>query len=303
VREWAGSDSTILLTGETGTGKDVIARALQRQSPRRGRPFVVVNCATIPDDLFESELFGHVRGAFSGATSSRKGLCSEADGGTLFLDEVGELPLEVQPQLLRFLETGEVRPIGQNRSVRVDTRVIAATNRNLLEMIRAGEFREDLYYRLNVLPLELPPLRERRDDVALLAGHFLSRFARRLGRPVREIGKKALLVLKSYDWPGNIRELENVVERAVMLSRGTELRPEHLFMPGTDPARLPRLGEPGQGLGDPIPLAELERLHILAVLKRCQGSQKQAMQLLGISKSTLWRKLKEYGVDAGALGS
>ena len=301
VREWAGSDSTILLTGETGTGKDVVARAIQRQSPRRGRPFVVVNCATIPDDLFESELFGHVRGAFSGATSSRKGLCSEADGGTLFLDEVGELPLQVQPQLLRFLETGEVRPIGQNRSVRVDTRVIAATNRNLLHMIRAGEFREDLYYRLNVLPLELPPLRERREDVLPLAEHFLSRFARRLGRPVREIGKKAGLVLRSYDWPGNIRELENVIERAVMLSRGTELRPEHLFMPGADPTRVPRLGEPGQGLGDAIPLTDLERLHILAVLKRCQGSQKQAMQVLGISKSTLWRKLKEYGVDPGAL--
>ena len=299
VREWAQSDSTILITGETGTGKDLVARAIQRQSPRRDRPFVVVNCATIPDNLFESELFGHMRGAFSGATHSRKGLCSEADGGTLFLDEVGELPLEVQPQLLRFLETGEVRPIGQNRSVRVDTRVIAATNRNLLQMIREGAFREDLYYRLNVLPLELPPLRERKDDVQLLAEQFLTRFARRLGRPVREVGRKALLLLKGYDWPGNIRELESVIERGVMLCRGTELRPEHLVMPGADPGRAPR--SEGQGVGDPLPLAELERLHILAILKRCQGNQRMAMQMLGISKSTLWRKLKEYGVDAGRL--
>ena len=303
VAEWAASDSTILITGETGTGKDLLARMIRRLSPRRERAYVVVNCATIPDNLFESELFGHMRGAFSGATRNRKGLAQEADGGTLFLDEVGELPLEIQPQLLRFLETGEVRPIGQNRSVRVDTRVIAATNRDLLSMMRQGTFREDLYYRLNVLPLELPPLRDRRDDIPRLAQHFVERFARRLGRPVTEISKRAQVVLRSYDWPGNIRELENVVERAVMLCRGSELRPEHLLMPGAQPAPEPtRPGaSAGQGVGDPITLSELERLHILAVLKREGGNQKRAAGVLDISKSTLWRKLKEYGIDPGQL--
>ncbi|MCO5171519.1 MAG: sigma-54 dependent transcriptional regulator [Planctomycetes bacterium] len=303
VREWASSDSTILITGETGTGKDLLARMIRRLSPRRDRAFVVVNCATIPDNLFESELFGHMRGAFSGATRNRKGLAQEADGGTLFLDEVGELPLEVQPQLLRFLETGEVRPIGQNRSVRVDTRVVAATNRDLHGMMRQGRFREDLYYRLNVLPIELPALRERRDDVPRLAQHFVERFARRLGRPVSEINKRAVLLLKSYDWPGNIRELENLIERGVMLCRGNELRPEHLLMPGAGPppAEAPRAPSAGAGVGDAITLAELERLHILAVLKREGGNQKRAAAVLDISKSTLWRKLKEYGIDPGQL--
>ncbi len=300
VREWAASDSTILITGETGCGKDLLARMIRRLSPRRDRPFVVVNCATIPDSLFESELFGHMRGAFSGAVQNRKGLTQEADGGTLFLDEVGELPLDVQPQLLRFLETGEVRPIGQNRSLRIDTRVVAATNRDLRAMIREGAFREDLYYRLNVLPVELPPLRERREDVPRLASHFLTRFARRYGKPVSGISKKAMLVLKSYDWPGNVRELENVIERGLMLARGSELRPEHLVMPGASHDEAKGVA-PGQGVGDPITLSELERLHILAVLKRVGGNQKKATQLLDISKSTLWRKLKEYGIDAAKL--
>ena len=301
VREWAESDSTILITGETGTGKDLLARYVQALSPRKARPFVVVNCATIPDNLFESELFGHVKGAFSGATANRKGLTQEADGGTLFLDELGEMPLDVQPQLLRFLETGEVRPIGQNRSVRVDTRVIAATNRDLPKMIKEGGFREDLYYRLNVLPIRLPSLRERREDVPQLVSHFLERFARRFGRPVQEISKKALLVLKSYDWPGNIRELENVIERAVMLARGTELRPEHLFMPGTEPAKSSDVRDIDLGLGDLISLAELEKKHILAVVKHMNGNQKKASEVLGVSKSTLWRKLKDYGIDASKL--
>lgn len=299
VKEWATSDSTILITGETGSGKDLLARMIKRFSPRADRAFVVVNCATIPDNLFESELFGHMKGAFSGATRNRKGLAQEADGGTLFLDEVGELPLEVQPQLLRFLETGEIRPIGQNRSIRVDTRVVAATNRDLAAMIKDGRFREDLYYRLNVLPLEIPPLRERREDVALLAEHFRERFTRRFGRSVEAISKKALLVLKSYEWPGNVRELENVLERAIMLARGTELRPEHLFL-SADDDRGSSAG-PGQGVGDTISLAELEKLHILAVLKAVAGNQKKAAAILEISKSTLWRKLKEYGIDATRL--
>ncbi|MBI3724726.1 sigma-54-dependent Fis family transcriptional regulator [bacterium] len=310
VREWAQSDSTILITGETGTGKDLLARAIRSMSPRKDRSYVVVNCATIPDNLFESELFGHVRGAFSGATRNRKGLAQEADGGTLFLDEIGELPLEVQPQLLRFLETGEIRPIGQNRSMRVDARVIAATNRDLGGMIARGEFREDLYYRLNVLPVELPPLRERKDDVARLSSHFVERYAKRLGRPVLEVSKRALLVLQTYEWPGNVRELENVIERGVMLAKGTELRPEHLLMPGrfgldgtaasSNPAGS--LEDVDEISGDLLSLPEVERRHILAVLKACSGNQKKASAILQISKSTLWRKLKEYGIEASRLG-
>jgi len=313
VREWAQSDSTILITGETGTGKDLLARAIRALSPRKDKPYVVVNCATIPDNLFESELFGHVRGAFSGALRNRKGLAQEADGGTLFLDEVGEMPLEVQPQLLRFLETGEVRPIGQNKSIRIDARVVAATNRDLQSMISRGEFREDLFYRLNVLPIELPSLRERREDIPKLAGHFLDRFVKRTGRPVIEISKKALGLLQGYDWPGNIRELENVIERGVMLAKGTELRPEHLMLPGSRSldgsgthaalSTPPRVEEPAvDDSGDLLSLAEVERRHVLAVLKACGGNQKKASSILQISKSTLWRKLKEYGIEARELG-
>ncbi|MCA8925495.1 MAG: sigma-54-dependent Fis family transcriptional regulator [Planctomycetes bacterium] len=299
VREWASSDSTILVTGETGTGKDLVARMIQRLSPRADEVFVVVNCATIPSALFESELFGHMKGAFSGATRNRKGLAQEADGGTLFLDEVGELPMAVQPQLLRFLETGEIRPIGQNRSVTVDTRVIAATNRDLRAMISEGTFREDLYYRLNVLPLDLPPLRQRVEDIVPLATRFLTRFARRLGRQAESFSQEAQEVLTAYGWPGNVRELENVVERAVMLARGAVIHPEHLFMPD---AERPDLGQGGGegGVGDLISLAELERRQILAILKRVSGNQKKAASVLDISKSTLWRKLKEYGIDAAS---
>jgi len=296
VREWATSDSTILVTGETGSGKDLVARMIQRLSPRADEVFVVVNCSTIPDALFESELFGHIKGAFSGATRNRKGLAQEANGGTLFLDEIGELPMSVQPQLLRFLETGEVRPIGQNRSVRVDTRVIAATNRDLRTMIDEGEFREDLYYRLNVLPLSLPPLRERAEDIPQLAQRFLERFARRLGRQAESFSPDAEQVLMTYAWPGNVRELENVIERAVMLARGAVIHAEHLFMP--DAQRRVPSSSAGGGVGDLISLAELERMQILAILKRLQGNQKKAAGVLDISKSTLWRKLKEYGIDA-----
>jgi two-component system response regulator HydG len=319
VREWAVSDSTILITGETGTGKDLLARAIRTMSPRKDAPYVVVNCATIPDTLFESELFGHVRGAFSGAMRNRKGLAQEADGGTLFLDEVGEMPIEVQPQLLRFLETGEIRPIGQNKSIRIDARVVAATNRDLAGMISRGEFREDLFYRLNVLPIELPALRQRRDDIPKLALHFLERYAKRLGRPVLEISKRALALLVGYDWPGNIRELENVIERGVMLAKGTELRPEHLMLPGRgalegsgahaalgapqEPSRPASEGAAvDEASGDLLSLAEVERRHVLAVLKACSGNQKKASTILQISKSTLWRKLKEYGVEASSLG-
>ena len=328
VKEWAPSESTILITGETGTGKDVIANAMSSMSSRKDKPFVVVNCAAIPENLFESELFGHVRGAFSGATRNKKGLTHEADGGTLFLDEIGEMPLAVQAKLLRFLETGEIRPIGQNKSLHLDVRVVAATNRDLNKATAAGEFREDLFYRLNVLPLHLPPLRERREDIGVLAAHFLERYLKRQRKDVQGFSKKAHLLLQSYDWPGNVRELENVVERAVMLARGPEIRPENLLLPGSSGldassalARAagtvvtvsswsedqsgdaaPGASLPGPDETDMVPLAEMERRHILGVLKSVGGNQKRAVACLGISKSTLWRKLKEYGVDSASIG-
>lgn len=293
VDDWAQSDSTILLTGETGTGKDLFARSIQQKSQRAERPFVVVNCATIPKALFESELFGHVKGAYSGAGRNRKGLCHEAHKGTLFLDEIGELPLDVQPQLLRFLESGEIRPLGQNATIKVDVRVIAATNRDLLDMVKEKSFREDLYYRLNVLPLELPPLRDRRSDIRPIVERCLQRFARRLGRETKGLSNSGWTVLEGYDWPGNIRELENVMERAVMLARGGEITPKQLV--GLAGSSRDDVGG-GVSVGDAVTVAEIERAHILGVLEGCGNNQRQAAKVLHISKSTLWRKLKEYGV-------
>ncbi len=316
IGQWSPSDGTILITGETGTGKDLVARALYAASPRREKPFVIVNCAAIPDNLFESELFGHVRGAFSGAHNNKKGLAHEAENGTLFLDEIGETPLAVQAKLLRFLETGELRPVGATKSATLDVRVIAATNRDLQTATLEKKFREDLFYRLNVLPIHLPSLRDRREDVALLASHFLDRYAVKAGKTVSGLSKKAQLLLKSYDWPGNVRELENVMERAVMLVRGSEVRPEHLLLPGSVSAESSELAiaagmtgaPPGasaaasaDGSVDLVPLAEVERRHILSVLKASGGNQKKSAATLGISKSTLWRKLKEYGVEASSL--
>ena len=298
LEDWAQSDSTILLTGETGTGKDLMARTIQRKSARQGKPFVVVNCATIPKSLFESELFGHVKGAFSSAMRNRKGLAHEAHGGTLFLDEIGEMPLEIQPQLLRFLEAGEIRPVGQNSNIIVDVRVIAATNRDLKTLVKEKAFREDLYYRLNVLPLELPPLRDRREDIRPIVERSLQRFGRKLGREVPGISKKGWELLERYDWPGNVRELQNVIERAVMLCRGEEITPRHLIHLDHGEGASE---SGGGGIGELIPVAEIERRHILAVLKNCGGNQRKTARILKISKSTLWRKLKEYGVDAQEL--
>lgn len=297
VEDWAPSDSTVLITGETGTGKDLLAKTIKKRSRRADRPFVIVNCATIPKSLFESELFGHVKGAYSGASRNRKGLAHEAHKGTLFLDEIGEMPLDVQPQLLRFLENGEIRPLGQNSNIIADVRVIAATNRDLKSMVQERTFREDLYYRLNVLPLDLPPLRERRDDIEPIVNRCLERLARRLGRGLCKVSKSSWKRLREYDWPGNVRELQNVIERAVMMAREGDIKPEHLIM--VNP--LPVLGGgQGAGIGDMVALAEVEKRHILAVLENCGGNQRKSARVLNISKSTLWRKLKEFGVESSS---
>ncbi|HEY7698924.1 MAG TPA: sigma-54 dependent transcriptional regulator, partial [Vicinamibacteria bacterium] len=223
VRQVAGTDATVLIQGETGTGKELIARAVHRTSARRFRPLVKVNCASLPAGLVESELFGHERGAFTGATAQRRGRFEVADGGTLFLDEVGELPLEVQAKLLRVLQDGELERVGSSATLRVDARILAATNRNLLQGVAEGHFRQDLYYRLHVFPIEAPPLRARGEDIPQLVSFFANRFARKLGKPVPAVPPEAMTKLLGYSWPGNVRELENVVERAVILTTGNVL--------------------------------------------------------------------------------
>ncbi|HVP30501.1 MAG TPA: sigma-54 dependent transcriptional regulator [Myxococcota bacterium] len=288
--------STVLLSGESGTGKEVLARAIHAQSPRRDEAFVAINCAAIPEALLESELFGHARGAFTGADRARRGLFVEAHGGTLFLDEIGELPIALQAKLLRVLQEEEVRPVGESKSRRVDVRVIAATVRDLEADVAAGRFREDLYYRLNVLRVHVPPLRERREDIPLLLDHYLAYFREALGRPVREIGDDALAKLAGYRWPGNVRELANVVERAVILAHGEQIGLREL------PPEVVGGGDPD---GDRSPSHDFslrrarraaESELIRHALRATDGNRTHAAKLLGISHRALLYKLKEYGI-------
>ena len=309
VSKVARTDSTVLITGESGTGKELIARALHLQSRRSSGPFVPVNVGAIPDALIEGELFGHVRGAVTGAAGERRGLVEEADGGTLFLDEVGEMPPAAQIKLLRTLENGEVRRLGDNATRMVDVRVLAATHRDLAAEIAAGRFREDLYYRLNVVHIDVPPLRERREDIGLLASYFLERAARRAGREGLEFSSEARALLERYDYPGNVRELENAVEHAVAVAEGRLLLPSDLPASMRGPRLLPlrasatRAPEAppraADSLADPRDgwsLADVEREHILRVLRVHAGNSTAAARQLGISRTTLWRKLRTYGI-------
>jgi two-component system response regulator AtoC len=297
VRMVAPQKTTVLLTGESGTGKELVARALHDLSPRAGLPFVAVNCGAIPGELLESELFGHARGAFTDAVRAKKGLALEADGGTLFLDEIGELPLPLQVKLLRFLQEEEVRPVGDNRSLRVDVRVVAATARDLGAAIKTGQFREDLYWRLAVLEVRLPPLRERPEDVAPLAQHFLARFA-----PLRpelsglSFTPEALDLLQGHRWPGNVRELMHAVERAVVLAESPDLGEEGLPLAVRAPA--PGLPAPAGGdLSVKRGLRSLEEKLIREALVRTQGNRSRAAELLELSYRALLYKIKDYGVD------
>src|SRR6202522_1478813 len=249
VETVAWGDSTVLLLGETGTGKELIARAIHNHSPRAGRPFVKLNCAAIPTGLLESELFGHERGAFTGAIAQKIGRFELAHEGTLFLDEVGDIPLELQPKLLRVLQEQEFERLGGTRTIKVNVRLVAATHRDLAQMVAVGQFRDDLYYRLNVFPVLLPPLRERRDDIPQLVRHFIQKFARRMGRRIETIAAETMEALAGYPWPGNIRELENVIERAVILSAGPALR----LPPGEWTAPMPTVEVFNNG---PVTLAE-----------------------------------------------
>jgi two-component system response regulator AtoC len=306
VERLAPVGTTILITGESGTGKELVARALHARSPRAAMPFVAVNCGAIPGGLIESELFGHARGAFTDARTARRGLFSEADGGTLFLDEVGELPPPAQVKLLRVLQEGEIRPVGENRAEKVDVRVIAATLRDLGRLVERGEFREDLYYRLNVVNVRVPPLRERTSDIPLLARSFLARFNRELNRepPVRGFSPEAEALMAAYAWPGNVRELENAVERAVLLAEGEQILPQNL------PERLWTASASAPAVPPPTPanlslkqaIRDLEESYIRAALRRTRGNRTRAAEVLEISHRALLYKIKEYGIDPDAEG-
>ena len=297
-------DSTVVITGESGTGKDVLARYIHSRSSRSDAPMITVNCGAMPEALFESEFFGHERGAFTSATTLKRGLIEAADGSTLFLDEIGEMPLPTQVKLLHFIEEGRFRRIGSTRERAADVRVIAATNRMLAEDVSAGRFRADLFYRLNVISLHVPPLRERRDDIPALVEHFLALFRQRFNRPALDLSADARRRLESFDWPGNVRELRNTLERAAALAAtGDIIEADQILPPSV--ARAAANNNTGHAAAlnsssdatanqPPLTLEEIERRHILRVLEEAGGNRERAAAILGISARTLYRKLREY---------
>ena len=286
IREVGPSDTPVLITGETGTGKELVARALHAASQRAGQPFLAINCGAQTETLLESELFGHERGAFTGAHKVRRGRLEMANGGTLFLDEVGDIPLKMQVDLLRVLEERRFQRVGGNRDINSDFRLICATHRDLPALVRQGAFRQDFYYRINVIGIEIPPLRERPEDIGLLATHFLKRYAAETGKPIQGISPEGLRLLNSYPWPGNVRELRNVVERAVVIGRGDSVGEAELTF-------LAAGTQPGQG---PLTLEEVESGHIQRILEANRGNISQSARVLGIDRSTLTRKIKRYGL-------
>ena len=289
IKKVAPADSPVLIQGESGTGKELVANTLWHFSRRNEAPFIALNCASLSENLIESEIFGHEKGAFTSAFQLKHGLVEVADKGTLFLDEIGEMPLTLQAKLLRFLDSGEFRRVGGNRSLRVNVRLIAATNKDLPGMIRRQAFREDLYYRLNVITITIPPLRDRKEDIAELTRHFLAKYARKLSKTITDITPEALELLSGYHWPGNVRELENVVERAVILSESGTLGAEDLSIPSSTSVTE---------LGTNPSLEEMEKAYILQVLKEAGGNQSRASQLLGIDRKTLYLRLKKYGIGS-----
>ncbi len=306
----ASTPSSVLITGESGTGKELVARALHRRSKRKDEPFVAVNCAALPDSLLESELFGHKKGAFTDARDDKDGLFVQANGGTLLLDEVGDLPLSLQPKLLRVLEERQIRPVGGEETVEVDVRILAATHRDLEEQVENGSLREDLYFRLNVIELALPPLRERGRDILALAQHFIEDFADLSEHVIEGLSAEAARALMQYDWPGNVRELRNYIERAVVLALQDQITPEDL------PARVRGAGRQGiqqgsavdmlalqaqLGKGGMPTMSELEAQYIAFVLRQTEGNKSRAAELLGFDRTTLYRKIDRYEIDAAAI--
>ena len=293
----AASDANILVLGESGTGKELIAGAVHVNSQRKGRRFLSINCAALSDTLLESQLFGHVRGAFTGAITTQKGLLEEADGGTLFLDEIGDVSAAVQAKLLRVIQEREFIPVGATKAKSVDIRFVAATNKDLNKEVQEGRFREDLYYRLNVISIALPPLRERSEDIEPLAMHFLTKYARRIRKEIRGFSPESLQILKTYHWPGNVRELENVIERAAILTRGDLVTPDVLPVQPRNQASAPL---PGNRL---ISLEAIEREHIEQVLRRTGYHKSRSAEILGISRKTLDRKIVEYNLSIPGQGN
>jgi DNA-binding NtrC family response regulator len=298
VSRVAGTRASVLVTGETGTGKELVARAVHRLSPRAERPFVALNCAAIPEALLESELFGHVRGAFTGAVQSRKGLIEEAEGGTLFLDEISTLTRDVQVKLLRVLQDRTVQRVGSNAARPVDFRLVAATNDDVLNLVASGSFREDLFFRLDVFPIDVPPLRHRREDVPLLAAHFLRMYGQEHGLEPPRLTQTTVRRMMAYDWPGNVRELEHFVERSVIMHAGRDTFPFDLPRPRPGHAGTELLGE---ALSETWTLERLEREYLLATLERTDWQQSEAAERLGINRRTIHRKLRRYR-EEGLLG-
>ncbi len=297
----AESDSSVLVTGESGTGKEMVARALWSKGRRKDGPFVAVNCAAVPEQLLESELFGHAKGAFTDARSARAGLFQQADGGTLFLDEIGDMPIHLQVKVLRALQERKVRPVGADAEVPVDLRLITATHKDLETAITEGKFRQDLYFRLNVIQVDLPPLRARGGDVLMLSQHFLRHFATRANKEVKGLSPEVAKALNGYSWPGNVRELQNCIERAVALTRSEQLlpddlperirgfQPSHVVVAGDDPSEL-------------VPMEEVERRYISRVMQAVGGNKTMAARALGLDRTTLYRKLERYGLAGEAPG-
>ncbi len=297
VERIAPTESTVLVTGESGTGKEKVARLIHYQSNRSRGPFVAVNAGAIPETLIERELFGHVKGAFTDAKTSKRGLFEMAEHGTLFLDEIADMPLQMQVKLLRALQDREIRPLGSDVAIKVDVRVIAATNSDLKKRVAEGKFREDLFYRLNVFHLHVPPLRERKEDIPYLAEYFMRRFSEQMGKSVTRLSERAWTLLMNYDYPGNVRELENAIERAVVLAEGDTIHVRDL-PPEIAGQGIPRLGE-GEVSTYPVEMSlrDVEARHIRRVIDHFGGNLSRAAKSLGISRSTLWRKMRRYGIE------
>lgn len=289
----AMSSSTVLVNGESGTGKELVARAIHDNSQRRGKSFIAVNCGALSENLLESELFGHLKGSFTGAVNDKRGLFEEAHGGTLFLDEIGDVTPALQIKLLRVLQENEIKPVGSNEVRKVNVRLIAATHRDLESLVKQGKFREDLYYRLKVISIELPPLRERMQDLQELVEHFLGRYSEKNRKRVSHVSEEAMVLLKSYSWPGNIRELEHAIERAVAMTNTTVLFPED-FPSELMKAPVPVTRDTGPGRSS---LEELEKNHIVQVLHQVNFNKSKASEILGIDRATLYRKAQRYGID------
>lgn len=289
IKKTAPTDSPVLIQGESGTGKELVANAVWHYSRRNNMPFIALNCASLSENLIESEIFGHEKGAFTSAFQTKLGIVEAANGGTLFLDEIAEMPLGLQAKLLRFLDSGEFRRVGGNKTFTVNVRICAATNRDLTVALKSGDFREDLYYRLNVISIIIPPLRERTEDIPELARYFVKKYSRLLSRDVTDISGSAMEMLTGYEWPGNVRELENLIERAVILCDSAVIGPGDIALPS---------GQASMQDQGAVSLEDMEREHIMRVLEESGGNQTRASQILGIDRKTLYNKLRKYGIES-----